>query len=141
MVEVADVRRRFRARIEHAKRAAESHRVEVDRARRDYDAFIKAVATPVFRMVASVLSAEGYPFKVFTPGGGLRLASAKSREDYVELDLDTELRPPQIIGRANRSRGGRVLTVERPVKEGRGVHEVTDEDLIAFLLDEIEPLL
>lgn len=141
MVEVADVRRRFRARIEHAKRTAELHRAEADRARRDYEAFLEAVATPVFRMVASVLSAEGYPFKVFTPGGGLRLASAKSREDYVELDLDAELQPPQVIGRVNRSRGGRVTTVERPIKEGRPVHEITDEDIVAFLIDETEPFL
>jgi hypothetical protein len=141
VVEVADVRRRFRARIEHAKRMAESRRVEADRARKDYDGFIEAVATPVFRMVASVLSAEGYPFKVFTPGGGVRLASATSRENYVELDLDTELQPPQIIGRVNRSRGGRVVTLERPVKEGRPIHEVTDEDLVAFLAEEMEPFL
>lgn len=141
MIEVADVRRRFRARIEHAKRAAESRRVEADRARRDYDTFIETIATPVFRMVASVLSAEGYPFKVFTPGGGPRLASAKSREDYVEIDLDTDVHPPQVVGRVNRSRGGRVVTVERSIKEGRAVHDVTDEDLVSFLVEEMEPFL
>lgn len=141
MVEVADVRRRFRARIEHAKKVAEARRTEADRARKDYETFLEVVATPIFRMVASVLSAEGYPFKVFTPGGGVRLASARSREDYVELDLDSELQPPQIIGRVNRSRGGRVVTAERPVKEGRPVHEVTDEDLVAFLVTEMDPFL
>jgi hypothetical protein len=141
VVEVADVRRRLRAHIEHAKRTAESRRVEADRARRDYETFIEGTATEIFRMVASVLSSEGYPFKVFTPGGGLRLASAKSREDYIELDLDTELQPPQLIGRVNRSRGGRVVTLERPVKEGRPVHEITDEDLVAFLVDELDPFL
>lgn len=141
MVEVADVRRRFRARIEQARRAAEAHRAEADRAAQDYEIFLRDVATPVFRMVASVLSAEGYPFKVFTPANSVRLASDRSREDYFELELDTETAPPQVLGRVNRSRGGRVTTIERPIREGTRVAELTQDDVVAFLVEEIDPFV
>jgi hypothetical protein len=141
VVEVADVRRKFRARIEHARRASAEHRVETDRAAQDYEIFLRDVATPAFRMVASVLSAEGYPFKVFTPANGLRLSSDKSREDFFELELDTESTPPQVVGRVNRSRGGRVTTLERPIRESRRVADLTQDDVVEFFLEEIEPFL
>jgi hypothetical protein len=138
---VAEVRRRFRARIEQARRGAEVRRAQVERASQDYEIFLRDTATPVFRTVASILTSEGYPFKVFTPAGAARLASDKSREDYLEVELDTGLTPPQAIGRVNRSRGGRVTTIERPIREGKPVHELTEEDVVEFLLEEVEPFL
>lgn len=139
MVEVADVRRKFRARIEEARKRSEVRRAAADRAAQDYEIFVRDTATPAFRMVASVLSAEGYPFKVFTPAGSVRMASTKSREDYFEIELDTEASPPQVIGRANRSRGGRVTTTERPIREGTAVNELTENDVVEWVLGEIEP--
>lgn len=141
MVEVADVRRKFRARIEQARRASAERRTEADRAAQDYEIFLRDVATPAFRMVASVLSAEGYPFKVFTPANSLRLASDRSREDFFELELDTESAQPQVVGRVNRSRGGRVTTLERPIREGKRVADLTQDDVVEFFLEEIEPFL
>lgn len=141
MVEVADVRRKFRARIEQARRASAERRTEADRAAQDYEIFLRDVATPAFRMVASVLSAEGYPFKVFTPASSLRLASDRSREDFFELELDTESAHPQVVGRVNRSRGGRVTTLERPIREGKRVADLTQDDVVEFFLEEIEPFL
>lgn len=141
MVEVADVRRKFRARIEQARRASAERRAEADRAAQDYEIFLRDVATPAFRMVASVLSAEGYPFKVFTPADSLRLASDRSREDFFELELDTESAQPQVVGRVNRSRGGRVTTLERPIREGKRVADLTQDDVVEFFLEEIEPFL
>jgi hypothetical protein len=141
VVEVADVRRKFRARIEQARRAAEAHRAEADRAAQDYELFLRDVATPALRMVASVLSAEGYPFKVFTPAGSLRLASDKSREDFFEIELEIDSPIPQVTGRVNRSRGGRVTTIERPIRDGARVAELTQDDVVQFVLDEIGPFL
>ncbi|HSL20420.1 MAG TPA: hypothetical protein VK886_02725 [Vicinamibacterales bacterium] len=135
-MEVADVRRKFRARIEEARRASELRRGDLDRASHEYDTFLHRVAVPAFRLVASVLSAEGYPFKVFTPANGVRLASTTSREDYFEVELDTDSTPPQVIGRANRARGGRVTTVERPIRDGKGIGELTEEDVVEFVLAE-----
>lgn len=134
---VADVRRMFRARLEDARRDAEARRVSVDRASKDYENFLHAVAIPAFRMVASILSAEGYPFKVFTPAGGVRMASTTSREDYFEVELDTDTTPPQVIARANRARGGRITTTENTLKPGVALAELREEDIIDFVLAEI----
>lgn len=138
MVEVADVRRKFRARIEEARRRAEARRAAADRASQEYEIFIRDVAVPAFRVVASVLSAEGYPFKVFTPAGGVRMASTKSREDYFEVELDTDSDTPQVIGRASRSRGGRVTATERPVRDATPVRELTESDVMEWVLGEID---
>lgn len=136
-MQVADVRRMFRARLEDARRDAEARRVEVDRASKDYELFIRDVAVPAFRMIASVLSAEGYAFKVFTPGGGVRMASPSSREDYFEVEFDPDSNPPQVIGRMNRSRGGRLTTVETPLKPGIPISDLREEDVVDFVLAEI----
>ncbi len=141
MVEVADVRRKFRTRIEEARKRGEARRSAADRASQDYEVFLKDVATPAFRMVASVLSAEGYPFKVFTPAGGVRMSSTNSRDDYFEVELETDSDMPQVIGRVNRSRGGRLTTIERPVREGTPVAELTEGDIIDFVLSEIDRFL
>jgi hypothetical protein len=141
VVEVADVRRKFRARIEEARKRGEERRTAADRASQEYEIFVRDVATPAFRMIASVLSAEGYPFKVFTPAGGVRLASTKSRDDYFEVELDTESVPPQVTGRVNRSRGGRMMTIERPVREGTPVAELSEGDVVDWVLSEIDPFV
>lgn len=138
MVEVADVRRKFRARLEEARKRRDEKKTAVDRASQEYQTFLRDVATPAFQMVASVLSAEGYPFKVFTPAGGVRLASTRSRDDYFEVELDTESDRPQVIGRVNRSRGGRLTTIERPVRDATSISELTDSDVVEWVLSEIE---
>ncbi len=136
-MQVADVRRMFRARLEDARRDAEARRAEVDRAAKDYEAFLRDVAIPAFRMIASVLSAEGYAFKVFTPAGGVRMASPGSRDDYFEVEFDPDQTPPQAIGRMNHSRGGRVTTVETPIKPGTSISDLREEDVVDFVLAEI----
>lgn len=140
-MEVADIRRKFRARLEEARRKAEARRVAADLASRDYETFLEQVATPAFRTIASVLSAEGHPFKISTPAGGVRLSSASARDDYIELELDTEVSPPQVIGRVNRTRGGRRTTIERPVREGVMVADLREEDIVEFVVAEIEGLV
>jgi hypothetical protein len=141
VAEIADVRRRVRLRIEDARRRAAERRTQVDAAERDFAQFLTAIAAPIFRQVAQALTAEGYPFSVNSPAGQLRLVSERSRTDYIEIELDPQLDPPQAIGRANRTHGTRTLTSEKPVRAGAEVHELTEDDVLDYLTDEIGPLV
>ena len=141
MIEIAEVQKRVRQAIDRAKHAAAERRAGVDAARREYERFLEQVAAPVFRVLARTLKAEGYPFQVFTPASGLRLASEKSAEDFVELLLDTTNEPGVVVGRVSRSWGRRVMTREQPIREGARIEQLTDEDVLGFLLTQIEPFL
>ncbi len=141
MIEVSEIRRRLRQAIEQVRRAAVERRARADAAARAYDEFLAQVATPVFRMFASALNAEGFRFNVFTPAGGLRLMSERSNDDFVELFLDAESDPPAVAARVNRGRGRRLVTAERPVREDTAVEHLTDEDVVEFLLAEIPAFL
>jgi hypothetical protein len=139
-MEISDVRRRVHESIERARRKAAERRGRVDAAGRDYEQFLEHVAVPVFRQVSSVLRADGYFFTVFTPVGSVRLMSDKSSDDYIELSLDTSEGEPRVMGHTNRARGRRVLDVERPVSE-KPIAEITDEDVVAFVAQELEPFV
>jgi len=113
----------------------------VDAAAKAYESFLSTIATPVFRMFATAIKAEGHAFAVFTPAGGLRLSSERSPDDYIELLLDTESDPPGVAARINRGRGSHLLTAERPIRDGAAVESLTEEDVLEFLLREIEPFV
>jgi hypothetical protein len=104
-----------------------------------FDKFLRDVATPVTRLVANSLKAENHAFTVFTPGGGLRLASDRGRDDYIEFALDVESEPPQVVGRTCWTRGSRTLSDERPVKPESPIEEISEEDVLAFLITALEP--
>src|SRR5512142_1046928 len=136
MIEVSEIRKRLRHTIDQAKRAHAERRARTDAAASAYEAFVSEIATPVFRMFAAALKAEGYPFSVFTPAGGLRLMSERSSDDFIELFLDTAVDPPMVSARVNRGRGRHLVTTEQPVREGAAVDDLTDEDVTAFLLQQ-----
>jgi hypothetical protein len=140
-MEISDVRKRLLQTIDRAKRAAADRRVRADAAAKAYEEFLEKVATPVFRMVASALKAEGHLFVVHTPAGGLRLASERSAEDYIELALDATVDPPAAIARVSRGRGHRVVSTEREIREKTAVELLTEEDVLEFLLAEIVPFV
>lgn len=137
-MEIADVRKRLNETIDRAKRRAVERRARGDDAGRAFDAFLQRIAVPLFRQVANILRADGYLFNVFTPAGSVRLMSDRHVEDYIEVSLDTAGDTPQVIGHASRSRGGRVLESERALGEPAAVSE---EELLAFLLKELEPFV
>jgi hypothetical protein len=138
MIEVSEVRKRLLQTLEQGKRAGVQRRARLDAATRAYETFLTEVATPVFRMVAASLKAEGHAFTVFTPAGGLRLSSDRSAEDFIELFLDIDADPPQAAARVSRGRGHRLVNAERPIREGAAeVEQLTDEDVVGFLLAEI----
>ncbi len=110
-------------------------------AERAYQAFLDGIATPLARQIANALKVEGHPFTVFTPGGGLRLASDRGRDDYIEFALDTSGDDPEVVARISRTRGSRTLEEERPVKPGAAPSAITEEELLEFLLDVLAPWL
>jgi hypothetical protein len=136
-MEVSEVRRRVRAAIESARREAQERRIRSDRASLEYQDFLRDRAVPLFQTVASALVAEGYRFKVFTPADSVRLASETSGNDFIELTLDAAADPPTVSGRTSRGRGSRLVDSERPVKAGKAVADLSDEDVLGFLMEEI----
>ena len=140
-MEVSEVRRRLRAAIDSARRSAQERRARSDQAARDYDLFLRERAVPLFHTFASALVAEGHRFKVFTPADAVRLASESGGEDFIELTLDTSADPPLVLGRTSRGRGRRLLTSERPIKDRTEVAELTEEDVLDFLVSEIGPFV
>ena len=140
-MEVSEVRRQLKHAIERARTRAQQRRHRTAEAERAYAAFLEQVATPTARMLANALKAEGYPFTVSTPSGGLRLASDRSRDDYVEFVLDSASDRPTVVGRIRRTRGSRTTEDERPVKAGVELEELSDSDVLAFLVDALDPWL
>jgi hypothetical protein len=141
MLDVAEVRRRLVQKIESAKQEAVARRQAADRAAADYGPFLEHVATPVFRHFAMALRAEGLTFRLFTPAGSVRLASERSADDYVELALDTSRLPIEVVGRVSHGRGSRLITDERPIREGAAVADLTEEDVLRFLLASVTPFV
>ena len=137
-MEIADVKRQVLGTIERARRGAAARQVRHDEASRAYEELLEHVAVPLMRQVANVLRTQGFPFTVFTPGGSVRLMSDRSSEDYFELLLDATGDDPIVVGHGNRSRGRRVIESERPLGPPS---TITEEQLLAFVLHELEPFV
>jgi hypothetical protein len=140
-VEISEVRRRLRAALEKARRESAERRARVDVAARDYETFLAERASPVFHQVAAALNAEGQKFKVFTPASSIRLAAERSPDEFIELSLDDSSDPPAVVGRTTRGRGRRTVSSERAIRDGAAIGDLTDEDVLAFLVEEIARLV
>ena len=141
MADVAIVRKRVHAAIEQARRDAAERRGRVAEARQNYETFLATAAVPVFRMFANVLKSEGLHFEVMTPAGGVRLQSEKNREDAIEMELDTTADPPQPLVTITRVRGSRVTQSDRSIKGSNPLVQLTEDDVVEMLLDELRPWL
>lgn len=137
-MEIADVRKRVHETIERARRQAAARRGHNEEADREFQRLLELVAVPLFRQLANVLKIEGYQFNVFTPSGSVRLGSERSGEDYIEIALDTSGDEPRVLGRIGRSRGRRVISAERAIGPPANI---TEEDLLTFVLNELEPFV
>ena len=138
-MEISHVRHQLRNAIDRARERAQQRRQRTVDAERSYESFLQDVATPIAKQVANALKAEGYAFTVFTPGGGLRLAADRGRDDYVELALDTSGDPPQVMARISRTRGSRTIDDERPVKRDASPEQITEADMLEFWVNALEP--
>ena len=140
-METSEVRKRVRDTLERAKRAAAARRTIVDEAAREYDALLNSIAVPLFRQIANVLRADGHQFSVFTPAGGVRLTSDRSADDYVEVGFDTTGPRPQVLVRSRRGRGRRVVEMETPLGGGGPIRDISENDVLEFVLKEVELLI
>jgi hypothetical protein len=140
-METSDVRRRIRAAIEAARVRAAERRTRTDEATRAYDQFLEAIAVPAFHTVANALVGEGHRFKVSTPGRAARLSPERAAADFIELSLDTERDVPAVVILTSRGRGRRMLSTERILREDPGIAALTEEDVVATLLEELLPFI
>jgi hypothetical protein len=127
--------------MDTARDRAQRRRERAAEAQRTYETFLTEVATPVVRQLANAMKAEGYAFTVFTPGAGLRLASDRAREDFIELSLDTSGDRPEVVGRVSHQRGSRTIDREAPLKRGAGPEEIGEDDVLEFFIGGLEPWL
>jgi len=138
-MESSTVRNRLNLVIDAAKRSLATRRARNEEGARSYERVLE-FTVPLFRQVAQALKVNGYLFSVFTPGGGVKLMSDRSPEDYIEVSLDTSGEQPIVMGHVSRTRGRRVIESEHPVAQ-KPVGELTEEDVFEFLLREIEPFV
>ena len=140
-MEIVQIRRRVQVRLADIKRTAAERREKVAAAERAYEGFLATVVTPTLTAVAQSLSAEGYPYKVTTPGSAVRMVSDRSGRTYLEIRLDTAGAAPQLVAEVGRERGSRVLADERPICQGMAIDAITDEDLLAAVLDAMTEMI
>jgi hypothetical protein len=141
MADVAQVRKRVRAAIDAARREHADRRTRAAAAARDYEAFLETIAIPAARLVVMALKAEGVAFDVTTPSGAVRLAFERRRDDGIEISLDSSIDPPQPVATIARARGSRTLHSERAIKAGTAIADLTEDDVIQVLLEELQPWL
>lgn len=141
MADVAVVRKRVRFAIEQARRDQAERRARVSEARQNYDAFLQNAAIPIFKMFAGILKAENLHFEVMTPAGGVRLQSERNRDDAIEIELDTTADPPQPLVTITRVRGSRVIQSDRSIKGSNPLVQLSEDDVIEMLLEELRPWL
>ena len=148
-METGEVNKRLKIASEQARAHAADRRQKDAETTKAYETFLERVATPLMKQLAGALKAQGHGFTLFTPAGGLRLASDRQRDDFIELGLergDTALGDAapgdtalQVVGHVSCVRGSRTLTRTQPVKAGSTPNAVTDEHLLSFLLDALRP--
>ena len=140
-IEISELRKRLRHAIDERRKTTAARRTALDAAAAAYTELLDMIATPLVQKLANALRAEGHNFTVFTPNGGLRMALAKSADDFIEFALDTSHDEPFVALRVNRSRGRRVVQHERPIKGRTAVDRLSEEDVLQALLDEIAPFV
>jgi hypothetical protein len=141
MLEPGEVRKRLRHTMDLAKREGAARRAAASAVAKDYERFLDEQATPVLRQLASALRAEGVLFQIFSPAGSVRLASERSKDDYLEVALDTARYPPVVVGRSNHVKGSQVTASEQQIREGLAVAELTDEDVLDWALRALGPFV
>jgi hypothetical protein len=91
--------------------------------------------------MATVLRAEGIPFEVQTPSGGVRLVSDRNRDDSLGLELDATPDPPHVLLTSSHAWGSRIVQNERVVKERAAIDQISEEDVFHVLFEEIRKFL
>jgi hypothetical protein len=92
-------------------------------------------------MIANVLTAEGVKFETMTPSGSVLIVAERQRDDAIALELDTSVDPPEPLVTVTRVRGSRSQRHERRIKGSTPMQQLTEDDVIEMLLEELRPWL
>jgi hypothetical protein len=134
-MEVAELRRQILREIESAQAKTIERRKTGDAAHSAYAKFIVEVAGPLVVQTVQILRAERLPFQAQTPADSARIASDTSADDFIEFVLDTSVRPPRVLGRSSLAVSRHNVVVEEvPIAPGTPIAELTDSDLLPFLI-------
>jgi hypothetical protein len=137
-VDASQVRRRVLTAMARARQRARDRVQAVADAERAYASLLHDLAAPLAHQVASVLRAEGYPCTVSTPGHSVRLSLDRSRDDFVELSLDTEGERPAVSVHVRRTRGSRTIDEARPMGADKALDTLGEDDVLDALLEAVE---
>ena len=137
-MELAELRQQILREIERAQARAVEQRQISQAAHTAYAKFIVEVAGPLVRQTVQILRAERLPLQAQTPAGSVRIASENSADDFIEFVLDSSVRPPRVMGRSSMTHGRHNVVVEEvPIAPGTPIAELSDKDLLPFLLPAI----
>ena len=142
-MDVAELRKRILRELDRpagGERAGGERRVSADTARVSFNRLLNGTIAPMLLQTASILKAESELCQVHTPSDTARLAFDRSPEDFIEFMLDTTP-PAHVIGRCSVRRKGGTMVEDRIVGVGKTIEEITDEDVLAFLLPELRKIL
>jgi hypothetical protein len=138
-MDVAELRKRLLRELERPAAGAD-RKAAAEATRHGYERLLTATIGPLLKQAANILKAEGWLCDVHTPSESARLAFASSPETYIEFYLDTTP-PAHVIGRSSVRRKGGIEVQERIVGAGRAVEDLTEEDVLAYLLPELSLIL
>jgi hypothetical protein len=141
MADIALIRKRLRLETEQARRTSAARRERAKSATVAYERFLEAVAIPTFRQFATVLRAEGIPFEVQTPAGGVRLASERTREDGITLELDATQDPPAVVLRTTHTWGSQISRSDRLLRAATEIDHISEDEVLDRLFEDIRPWL
>ena len=141
-MDVAELRKRILRELDRPApgQAVGDRRATADAARAAFTRLLHGTLAPLVLQTASILKAEGELCQVHTPADYVRLAFDSSHEDFIEFRLDTT-HPPHVIGRGSVRRKGGTIVEDRIVGVGKAVEDITEEDVLAFLLPELRKIL
>jgi hypothetical protein len=141
MLETAEVRRQLTHRLADLRKAQGQRRTAADAARAAFDGVLEREIAPTVRQFAQALKAEGFAFSVQTPASTVRLVSDRSSDNVIDIVLELGGPQPRVLVHSAYTRGRRQLEDERILAEGEGIATLDGEQVLAVLLDVIEPFV
>jgi len=142
-MDVAALRKRILRELDRpgaVKATTAERRASGDTARQQFARLLDTTIVPLLKQTADILKAEGSLCRVATPSDHAQLSFDRSSEDFVEIMLDTAM-PPHVIGRSSARKKGGTVVEDRIIGVGKEIDEISDEDVVAYLLPELRKIL
>ena len=141
MLENSEIRRQIRLMIAESKRGAEERRARAESEVRVGKRLLRTVVVPMFKTVAEALRIEGYAFRVSTPVDSVRISVESAGENFIEMIFDSAHDQLALRGRVSRLRGRQLVVDERIISAGLELSLLGDEQVLEFLLSELQPFV